>query len=336
MSAQTSYVFRAGEDELAPTVPFLEYCVVIPAKNASPFIGRALASVDAQAVSPLEVVVVDDGSTDDTAEICQAHGVQVVRLGQSRGPSAARNAGVAATTAPAIAFLDADDEWLPDHAQGLLRTLSVDGVTFAASDAERFGSQNGLVPHGLSDGAGLDLPDLFILENPIIQSAVMIRRTAFDAVGGYDEALRYSEDYDLWYRMLDFGRFGYVGATTVRRRMHAGQLTATHRPELVRSWSEVRRRMLSLRLRSAGAADRERVLRLLHVAAKTELNWAVWTGDKSMLRIVRSELSLTDSHLGLDNRLVSSGGVLDAARFAWQNVRCAGRGVLNSVVKWAR
>ena len=336
MREHTSYVSRDAEPAALVPVPGLDYCVVIPAKNAAAFIDRALASVQAQSAPALEVVVVDDGSTDATAAICQSRGVRVVYLSESRGPSAARNCGVAATTAPLIAFLDADDEWMPTHTQELLRIVSLNGVAFAASDAERFGTETGLISHGLSSRSGLDLPDLLILENPIIQSAVMIRRSAFDAAGGYDESLRYSEDYDLWNRLLDFGRFGYVETATVRRRMHPAQLTATNRPELVRSSSEVRRRMLRTRLSGAKADERQRVLELLHDAAKTELDWAIWTGDKSMLEIVRAELLQTDSHLGFGNRLARSGGADDAFRLVWQNVRCASRRVLNVVARWVR
>lgn len=333
MPEHTSYVLRDEEKAALVSAPILDYCVVIPAKNAAAFLDRALASVQAQAAPALEVVVVDDGSTDATAAICQSRGVRVVHLSESRGPSAARNCGVAATTAPLIAFLDADDEWMPTHTQELLRIVSVEGVAFAASDAERFGTETGLISHGLSSRSALDLPDLLILENPIIQSAVMIRRSAFDAAGGYDESLRYSEDYDLWTRVLDVGRFCYVDAPTVRRRMHPGQLTATNRPELVRSWSEVRRRALRMRLSRATPVERDRILGLLDKAASTELDWAIWTGDRAMLELVRLELSLTDAQLGLGNRLERNGGSGLPVRRAWQNVRCAGRGLLNTVVR---
>ena len=333
MPEHTSYILRDEESAARPPAPVLEYCVVIPARNAAAFIDRTLASVQAQAAPALEVVVVDDGSTDATAVICQSRGVRVVHLSESRGPSAARNCGVAATTAPLIAFLDADDEWLPTHTQELLRIVSLDGVAFAASDAERFGTETGLISHGLSSRSGLELPDLLILENPIIQSAVMIRRSAFDAAGGYDESLRYSEDYDLWTRVLDVGRFCYVDAPTVRRRMHPGQLTATNRPELVRSWSEVRRRALRMRLSSATPVERDRIVGLLDRAASTELDWAIWTGDRTMLDLVRSELSLTDAQLGLGNRLARNSGPGLPIRRTWQNVRCAGRRLLNTVVR---
>lgn len=332
MALQKSFVLQV--EELSPTAARTlgEYCVVIPARNASAFIGAAISSVQRQTIPPAEIVVVDDGSTDATTDVCRTLGVRVEQLHSSHGPSAARNRGVAATSAPVVAFLDADDEWLPAHAQHLLQALAAEGVVFAASDAERFGSETGLVPHGLSTQTGLDLPDLFILENPIIQSAVMILRSAFDAAGGYDEQLRYSEDYDLWTRMLAFGRFGYVNAPTVRRRMHAEQLTSTNRPELVRSWSQVRRRALKPRLENAAAEKREMILSLLDQAIQSEVEWAVWTGNRAMLKLVRAELELTDSELGLGRRLRTRVGGAKSVRRVWQDVRCAGRGIFNSAM----
>lgn len=324
-------VFRAGIESVTTPVTDLEYCVIIPAYNAANFIEAAVASVRAQTIPPAEIIVIDDASTDGTAEICAARGVRVERMARSRGPSAARNRGVALTSSPAIGFLDADDEWLPIHAEQVLATLLVEDVVFAASDAERFGTETGRISHGLLTRTSLGLEDLFILENPIVQSAVMILRTAFEMAGGYDESLRYSEDYDLWTRVIELGRFGYVNEPTVRRRMHPAQLTFTNRPELVRSWSNVRRRALRRRLASARPAEREQMLSLLDEATKTEIEWAIWTGERCMLNTVRTELDLSDTQLGLGSRLRLHGGTGKPARRVWQDVRCVGRGLLNRV-----
>src|SRR5665213_1802495 len=88
--------------------------VVIPAFNAAPYIGEAIASVLAQSPAVSRVIVVDDGSTDATASVAEAFGtpVEVIRLGDNRGAGRARNAGIAGGTSALVAFLDADDRWL--------------------------------------------------------------------------------------------------------------------------------------------------------------------------------------------------------------------------------
>ena len=89
--------------------------VIIPAHNASEYIGRAIESVLAQTRKPDEIIVVDDGSTDDTARIIADYGSKVIYIQQENaGPSVARNTGIEAATSEWIAFLDADDEWIPE------------------------------------------------------------------------------------------------------------------------------------------------------------------------------------------------------------------------------
>ena len=305
-----------------------EYSVVVPAHNAAHFIGAALASVLAQTVAAREIIVVDDGSTDATARIARAAGATVVSTGQSLGPGASRNLGVSASTGEVIAFLDADDEWFPEHAEQQLRALLTPDVVFAGSDAEMFGSQTGLVSSSLQGGASLDIRDPLIAENPVIQSSVLIERVAFLAAGGYDESLRFSEDYDLWTRVAEQGAFAYVAIPTVRRRMHPAQATTRFRAELVRSWWTVRRRAVKRRLGVAPPSERTRILDLLESSARADVEWAIWTGDSAMLSLVRDELLRTDSEFDLDNRMGAFGGGGTTARRFAQDVRCASRAIL--------
>ena len=96
--------------------PRLPICVVIPAYNRGSLLPRCLASVWAQRPAlPAEVIVVDDNSSDDTAEVAGGLGARVIRHSTNQGTWAARNTGLRATTCEWVAFLDSDDEWLPDH-----------------------------------------------------------------------------------------------------------------------------------------------------------------------------------------------------------------------------
>ena len=300
-----------------------EYAVVIPALNAERFIARALESVQRQTLRPVEVIVVDDGSTDATASSARSLGASVIQLPVSGGPSRARNTGVRESAAPMIAFLDADDEWLPDHAALILNAMSNGEAAFGAAQAERFGMLDGPVPNSFVAGTPIDVRDTLVMGNPITQSGVILSRSAFEAAGGYDESLRLSEDYDLWLRMAEQGRFVFVDQTTLLRRIHDEQLSMRFTPGMVRSAWHVRRRAVSRRLHGATELERTHVFRLLAEAARRDLAWAIWTGDAQILSVVREELTQTDDALDLPNRIDTIGGSGRPLRRVSQNLKRA-------------
>lgn len=304
---------------------------MIPAHNAGRFVAATIESVLRQTVPPSDVVVVDDGSSDETASIARASGARVIAHTESRGPSASRNRGVAETSHPVVAFLDADDEWMPDHAERLLDALTEDDVVFAGSDAQRFGTDSGEIRSQLPGRRPIDLSDNLIMDNPVIQSSVMVVREAFVKAGGYDESLRLSEDYELWTRIAEYGLYAHVGEATVRRRIHAEQVTQRFRGDLVRAWWGVRRRVLERRLRNANPAKRDHLLSLLDAACQADLDWAIWTGDGAMLALVREELRATDTELALSDRLTAASGLRSPSRRLSQDVRCASRSLLQMV-----
>ncbi|RPJ75440.1 MAG: glycosyltransferase family 2 protein, partial [Acidobacteria bacterium] len=202
--------------------------VVIPAYNAAAMIGDALRSVFAQTFTDFEVVVVDDGSTDDTARVVEALGAGVVRLIRqaNRGPAAARNAGIAASTAPLIAFLDADDEWLPGKLE--LQTAYFAAHPEAAllhTATARAGDRQ--PEHEASRLAG-EPPasvfcDLFHTDYDINTLTVMVRREAVEEAGGFDERREvHVEDWDLWLRIAARHKVGYLPVPTAVRRPGGG------------------------------------------------------------------------------------------------------------------
>ncbi len=177
--------------------------VIIPTYNRGWILKEAIDSVLDQDYTDFELIVVDDGSTDDTVEIIDAYGFDIIVLQQNnQGVSAARNRGICASRAQLIAFLDSDDIWLP---QKLARQVEF----FAAhSDAlicqtEETWIRNGLrvnpkKRHQKRSGEIFEPSLTLCLVSP---SAVMIRRSLFDAVGLFDERLPACEDYDLWLRV---------------------------------------------------------------------------------------------------------------------------------------
>lgn len=186
--------------------------VVIPLYNKSPYIARALNSVLAQTFQDFEVIVVDDGSTDDGAAVVRGFDDPRIRLIQqeNRGVSAARNRGIEAARAELVAFLDADDEWLPGHLEVLLRlrdkypeaggygTAYLRKLKGSATHVAPFSDiprepWEGLLPSYFK-AAALGAP-------PISASTVAIPRCILKEMGGFNTDAWWGEDTDLWGRI---------------------------------------------------------------------------------------------------------------------------------------
>lgn len=195
--------------------------VVIPAFNAARFVGAALASVRAQAYEPLELIVVDDGSTDTTVnEVAAFDGAVTLICQPNAGPAAARNRGLELATGSLVAFLDADDWWpdgkldvqvgrlvaneTDDIVVGQIRYEACDGVTL---DGYRF------------DGADHTLTNVNL-------GAGVFRRSVFDRVGPFDESLAFSEDHDWFLRARESGvGIIVIDEVTLCFRLHEGNMT---------------------------------------------------------------------------------------------------------------
>lgn len=191
--------------------------VVIPLYNKAPFVGRALASVAAQTFREFEVIVVDDGSTDEGARVVEEFADARVRLIRqpNAGPGAARNRGVEEARAPLLAFLDADDEWLPDFLADSVRLLDDygDGVASVTSGYVQYPSGESAEAmwraRGISEGVRRLAPETPV-ESAVHMLAYMSPCTTVcraDVVrrwGGFYERDRclYAEDAYLWLKVL--------------------------------------------------------------------------------------------------------------------------------------
>jgi hypothetical protein len=191
--------------------------VVIPAHSAAATVARAILSVQAQTPAPDEILLVDDASEDDTAAIAERLGATTIRLTVRQGAAAARNAGVDAATGDVIAFQDADDEWLPDKLARQLPLL--ENAAFVACGARLFaedGTDLGPLYDGQIPDEGTESWRGLLARNTIATPCVLVWRSAFDAVGGFDPALPVAEDQDLWLRLARHGRLRYLDAPLVR------------------------------------------------------------------------------------------------------------------------
>ncbi|MGD8374704.1 MAG: glycosyltransferase [Acidobacteriota bacterium] len=226
--------------------------VVMPAWNAAATIREAIGSVLDGSFQDVEVIVVDDESTDGTVASVEAFGAPVRLLRQSSrgGPSAARNRAIGEARGELVAFLDADDLWHPDKLEHQVAHLdaapdvdlvytnvwNTDGETFlpmnrAARRVARTGNVYAALFH----------------ENFIVTSSVLVRRSALSDVGGFDESLTISEDFDLWLRIARRHRVGFVDRPLTFYRMQEGSAFSDLERRLA-----ARERILEKALREGG------------------------------------------------------------------------------------
>ena len=234
---------------LAPrTVPTPKISVDIPCSNAAPYIGAALRSVLSQSDVELEVIVVDDGSRDGSADLVRREFPQVRLIEQAnQGVAAARNAGINAASHDWIAFVDADDIWLAGKLAAQWQQLQqqvqqqaqqhpgtrmsytawhvwpcadaepasalLEQLRGSAADAEQWAGASGWIYTDL------------LLDCVVWTSTVLVHRSVFDEVGVFDAQLRIGEDYDLWLRASRVTRIDRVASPLALYRMHPQSIT---------------------------------------------------------------------------------------------------------------
>jgi glycosyltransferase involved in cell wall biosynthesis len=209
--------------------------VVVPAFNSSRTLAQALDSVLIQDYDPLEIIVVDDASSDQTADVAAAYsdrGVRLVRLSQNGGASRARNVGLHAVRGEYVAFLDADDVW---HAAKLRRQIDLlesnPGMSLATCDSV-FADPSGKivkrshVQHPPT--AGADAWKALLSHNFIPTPTVVARKTALEQAGDFDCSLPMAEDLDMWIRLALVGDVGVVPEIMVTIHDIPGSLSKRH------------------------------------------------------------------------------------------------------------
>jgi glycosyltransferase involved in cell wall biosynthesis len=204
--------------------------VIMPTYNYGRFIADALKSVLAQTVRDLEVIVVNDGSTDCTVDVVRSFLMDPRVRYESiphGGAPVAKNTGIRLSRAPLVAFLDADDVWLPHKLERQLALFKADPELGVAYSRRRLMNEEGVeltyeqpVLH-----RGLVLEPLF-RTNFVCQSSAVVRRAVLDEVGLFDELRAVVQDYDLWLRVAARYRFDYVDEPLVLYRVGHASLTA--------------------------------------------------------------------------------------------------------------
>jgi glycosyltransferase involved in cell wall biosynthesis len=202
--------------------------VILPTWNRARFLAEAIDSVLAQTFGDLELLVVDDGSTDDTARLLAAvedPRLRVIRQ-EHRGGSAALNAGLREARGEFIARIDSDDSWLPDMLEAEAAVLDArPEIDVVYAQAEAMDPAGNVIP-----GQVRGRPERFpgeplrsmLYEDFTCNIAILARRRCYARIGEYDESLSTSEDWDLWMRVARCCRFAYLDRVVARFRIHEG------------------------------------------------------------------------------------------------------------------
>lgn len=251
--------------------------VVIPAFNSERYIGEALASIQGQTLRDVEVLLIDDGSTDNTLgeveRFSDSLDLTIVRQANA-GPSAARNVGIRQARGRYCAFLDADDVMLPECLATQFALLAADpGFGLVLTDVMTF-DEGGIIHRArwnLSETSSETALERLLLENFVTTSAVMAPKERLIEAGLFSEDRRVAEDYELWLRLAARWKVGLIDRPLVRYRYRLGSLSYDklnsarctldvmdvfwrEHPEYQRSLAQVRRRSLARHMTNAGAA----------------------------------------------------------------------------------
>jgi glycosyltransferase involved in cell wall biosynthesis len=205
-----------------------EVSVVIPAFNAARYLPAALESVLTQNVRDIEILVVDDGSTDDTEALLRRYDAPVRYLRQeNQGVSVARNLGIQKSRGRFVGFLDADDTWLPGKLERQLEALrATPGVRACYGAFLMVDDALVVLAESQSPRHGTLLEDL-LLHGNVVGSicTVLAERTLFDEVGGFDPTFSQCADWDMWIRLATRTDFAYVSEPLVTYRQHATNMS---------------------------------------------------------------------------------------------------------------
>ena len=238
--------------------------VVIPTYNYGHFIAETIQSVLEQTMPPAEIIVVDDGSTDDTANVVSEFSASVKYVRQDNaGVCAARNRGVKESCSELVAFLDADDIYLPTSLEKQVdRFVGDPEIGLVHCGLRLFDTGTGETIKEITDGGEVGVADnLLLWEGPVIAGpgAIVVRRDAFETVAGFDTAMKVGEDWDFCYRIARRYKIGFVKEPLVLYRSHreAAHLDVTEMERgmalfLDKAFSSADERIQKLRRRSYG------------------------------------------------------------------------------------
>lgn len=291
--------------EIIHDAPAMQISAVIPAYNAAPYLPRALESVLRQSIQPKEIILVDDGSTDVTAEVAHRY-KRIVRYiyQENRGCSGAMNRGIREARGDWIAFLDADDEWLPQHLQTGMDILARHPHLrwFGANVRHRLEGSGKIIPHAQPIRARA-----MMVENDYFRDylaavppyghfstpTMIIHRSVFEKLGVFDTDLFTGMDRKMWFVIgLHYPEIGYSPQPSAIVWKRQGSITATKRIDPARKLKAIRDAEATASALGARAVERA-VPRLRFWLVQT-IRAAIASGDSGTLKQV---MDLYGQHL---------------------------------------
>ena len=195
--------------------------VIIPTYNKSQYLREAIKSVLNQTYKNIEVIVVDDGSTDNTKEIVESfNDSRIIYIFQeNKGPAIARNTGIKKAQGEYIAFLDSDDLWLKEKLEKQVDFMEKNSeIGLLGTGCYEVTDKGKIIGKKIFPIKNKILQKDLIKYNSFIQSSVMIRKEVFDKVGLYDKSFRESEDYELWLRIAENYKIANLAEPLVTKR----------------------------------------------------------------------------------------------------------------------
>jgi len=205
--------------------------VIIPNYNYARYVGGAIESVLTQAYTNIEIIVVDDGSTDASKDVLFNYGDSIKVISQqNRGVSAARNNGAAASSGEFVAFLDADDEWLPEKIEKQVARFRDDpSLGLVHVGVDEIDETGNSLRHRLEGASGDATRELLMLGCKGVLgggSGLMVPRAVFDEIGGFDTRLSTSADWDFFFQVASRYTIAFVPEVLLRYRIHNTNMSA--------------------------------------------------------------------------------------------------------------
>jgi len=271
--------------------------VVIPAYNYAKYLGETLTSVFAQTYAPEEVIVVDDGSTDQTRRVVQGFSDPRLRYiyQSNQGLSAARNTGIANARYPYVTFLDADDVWFPELLETAMQRFSqlpqefgvvATGWVRITMDGQFIDRPND--PRKMLGSREIKASDIAV-RTRFLSSGIIVRREVFEQVGGFNTTLRSSEDREMWIRIARKRRIYFTQEPLAKIRRHGKSMS--------RNADRMRtnmRKVLAAYFRDTGVASPERLKVFCKAYAfnQFEVGWMYYDEERFMEAIWAMMVSL--------------------------------------------
>ncbi len=261
--------------------------VIMPCYNAAAYVAEAIDDVLNQTHREIQLIVVDDGSTDASAEIISGFGPRVTLIRRPNGGvSAARNMGLAQAQGTYVAFLDADDRWDRTFIETMVGALHNSDADLAYCGWARFwgdlSTARPFVPRDI-EAQGQDKLSLMLEGCPFPIHSVLVRRTLIEQAGGFNRRFPPAEDYELWLRLAVHHRFRRVPKVMAYYRRHPHQQTANHFHLTKMRW-RVLRHFAETHFQHLQHIAPERIEDLVNGVFRREGYAAYWRGDLQTAR----------------------------------------------------